>query len=370
VSRPVLAWRAQHAGFVPGGIPWRHVVLIAAIATIAVTAFVLYDTASTRDRNGWLVHVSDDHPSRDLVAAEIPEEPVTDRGSHDGAQFYAIARARFDLDQAARSLDRPRYRLQRPVFPLLAVALHPTGGGAALVWSFFVVGVLGLLIGAIASGALSSTLHGPPWPALIFPLMPGAFIALRITVPDQLALAFALTAVVLSLRGHARWAVLAGVVAVLTKEPMFFVLLGFGIWRRDRAGIALVGVPALVAGAWALWLRLQVPEGGGSFTDIGLPFSGLSFTIGHWLGGGDPLSMLVVGSAIVIAVVALVRRRLEHPLSWALAINLAFLTLLGADALGPDRNGPRIALPLLVLGIITLATPKPLRTTRPPVAVG
>lgn len=341
-----------------GQIPWRTVVLLALGATIAATAYTLHDADSTRALNGWFIHVGADHPSRALVQAEIPEEPVSDRGSHDGAQFYAIARSPFHLDVAAASLDRPRYRLQRPLFPLLAYVLHPNGGGDALVWSFVAVGVAGLLLGGIAAGALSTSLRGPPWPALLFPILPGALIALRITVPDALALAFALTAVTLSLRGRHRWAVVAGLLAVLSKEPMFLVLLGFAVWRRDRPGLAFAGVPALVAGGWAVWLRTQVGEGTGSFTDIVAPFSGLAAAASHWVNGEDPLSLLTVGAAIVVAVIALFRRRLAHPLSWAIAINLVFTMVLGPDSLGPERNGARVTLPLLVLGIVALAAPR------------
>lgn len=341
----------------PGPIPWRLVVLLSLLGTVLATAFVLYDVNVNRDRDGWLIHVGPDHPSRALIERDFPDEPVSVRGSHDGAQFYAVALDPWDPEAAAQWLDRPRYRLQRPLFPLVAWTLHPVGGGSGLVWTLFAVGVAGLFAGAVATGALSTTLRGPPVLAVVFPLLPGAFLALRITVADSLALALALWAVVLSLRGRTGWAVLAGVAAVLTKEPVFITLVGVAIWRRDRGGALLAGVPMLVAGAWAVILRILVPEGTGSFTDIVRPFSGLADSMSHWAEGGSPLALLTFVAAAGLVVATLVRRRPRHPLWWAVVLNAGFLLILGADSMALERNGPRTVLPTLVLALVALLAP-------------
>src|ERR671919_468424 len=49
----------------------------------------------------------------------------------------AIARDPMHLHDVADHLDRPRYRLQRPLYPLLAWLLHPGGGGMGLVLAMF-----------------------------------------------------------------------------------------------------------------------------------------------------------------------------------------------------------------------------------------
>lgn len=338
-------------------VPWAVVVLLALVGTVASTAFVLRDATVNRERDGWLLHVGPDHPARAIIERDFPEEPVTDRGSHDGAQFYAIALDPWHPASTATSLDRPRYRLQRPLLPMAAWLLHPVGGGPGLLWTMFGLIVVGLFLGGVALGALSATLRGPPWPALLFPILPGAFLALRITTADTLAIALALVAILLSLRGRHRWAVLAAVAAVLTKEPVFLVVLGFAVWRRDRPGLALAGIPVLVAGTWAAALRFLVPEGSGSFTDIVVPFTGIIDSVRHWSDGGSPLALLTFLLTVGLVAAVLVRRRPDHPLWWAMVLNAAFLCVLGADSMALERNGPRTTLPTLALAIVALAAP-------------
>lgn len=351
--------RATAAPVRAARIPWVPVLLLAALGTLAATAFTLYDASATRAQNGWLLHVGPTHPSRALIERDFPEEPVSERGSHDGAQFYAIALDPWHPQQQAQYLDRPRYRLQRPLFPIVSWVAHPTGGGPGLLWTMFGIGVLGIFLGGVATGALSATLRGPPLLALVFPLLPGVVLSLRITLPDALATALVLVAIVLSLRRHDRWAVAAAVAAVLTKEPTFLVLAGFGLWRRDRTALALVGIPAAVAGIWAVWLFFNVPAGvdGGSLSDITLPFRGLVESVQYWATGDSPLALISVVAAVGVGVAALVRRGLRHPLGWAILVNIAWLAVLSKDVIGLERGGPRTTLPLLVLGLVALVAP-------------
>lgn len=95
-----------------------------------------------------------------LVAHDAADADLAPNRGHDGQQFYAIARAPMHLDDAAEHLDRPRYRLQRPLFPVLAWALHPSGGGTGLVWALIAVGVAGVLLSGLGAGALSTALGG------------------------------------------------------------------------------------------------------------------------------------------------------------------------------------------------------------------
>ena len=112
--------------------------------------------------------------------------------------------------RSSPDLDRPRYRLQRPLLPWLAWAVHPSGGGVGLVYAFLLVGFAALVVGGVSLGAISVTLGGRAWPALAFPLLPGGYVCLRISVADTLSVALALLAIALALRSRWRSAILAG----------------------------------------------------------------------------------------------------------------------------------------------------------------
>lgn len=340
-------------------LPWAVLIGLAVLGTLLGTAITLLDLERTRDTNGGLIHTGPDGPAAELLARDFPDEPQFTYGEHDGPMFYAVARNPWPLDVPSESLDRPRYRLQHPMFPWLVWLVHPTGsGGNALLWSMFGVGVAALVAGGVAVGALSHTLRGPVWLALVFPILPGATVSLRITVADALAVALLAAAIALSLRGHAVGAVVAAVAAVLTKEPMVLALAGVALWRRDRQGLALVGVPVLVAGLWALFLRWQVDSPGGEVIEFGLPLRGLVGAVDIWTAGKDPYALVSVVAAIGLATVALVRRRLDHPLTAAVALNLAFVLLLNKTVLGLERNGTRMTLPLLVLALVAVVAPR------------
>jgi hypothetical protein len=342
--------------------PLLRILAAALVGTALTTAIVAYSLATTGGQDGWILHAGPGNAAHPLLQRDFPEEPVTERGSHDGAYFYAIAEDPlhlWDPQGPTRYLDRPAYRLQRPLFPLVAWALHPFGPGAALAWTMFAVGVAALVLGGWASGALSWTLGGPVWPAVVFPLLPGAVMSLRITVADSLATALALAAVLVLWRGPLPLAVGLGVAAVLTKEPVWLVLAGAAIPERHRPRRAALfaGVPAAVAVGWALWLTTRVPAGEGSTLDFRLPFAGVAETVAFWRTGDGPLALLTAVAAIILAAVALVRRRPAHPLWWAVALNLAFLFCLSPTSVALDRNGTRIALPLLAVALIAVVAP-------------
>jgi hypothetical protein len=354
-------------------LPWRAIILLALLGTAFGATLALIDLHQTDAKYGGLIHTGPQGPAAALLRRELPDEPQFPLGEHDGPMYYAIARNPFHLDQVSHYLDRPRYRLQHPLLSWLSWAAHPWGGGDAMVWTMFGVGTAAVLLGGIAAGALSSTLGGPLWPALIFGVLPGSVMALRITVADALAVALLLAAIALSIRGHLLLTALAAAAAVLAKEPVMFALVGVAIWRHDRRGLALVVPPVVVAGAWYLWLRIQLGSGGEGIMEFGVPFVGLGSSISLWVTGSDPYAAIAVLAAIGVAVAALVRSGgLRHPLGWAVALQLGFMLLLTRDVIGLTRNGTRMSLDVLILALIMLVTPHPaqLRPDRPPVPAG
>jgi hypothetical protein len=361
-------------------VPLRRVVLFALAGAVLGTTFALVNLAATRDTLGGLV-AAIPGPAADELARELPDEPRATSGGHDGPYYYFFARAPLHPTEAAPFIDRPRYRLQRVLYPLLAAALHPAGGGPGLVWALFAVNVAGVVAGGLATGLLAVHLGGPAWAAAVFGPLFGTVVSLRISVPDALALAFTLTAVVLALRydddgggggggggggdhdhDHdraRRWtaagAVAAAVASVLTKEASLVTLAGFAWWRRDRLGVALTAAPAAAAGAWYLWLAHVLP-GPNPSSEFGPPLAGWLDSVRFWMTGVEPVGLLEAVCGLALAAAALATCRRDHPLWWPLLANLVFIVPLTVSVLGPERNASRVFLPLQVIGLVALAT--------------
>ena len=188
---------------VPGPpLPVRRLLVLALAGSFAVLLLVLVDVDRFGGNPVSLVQPGSDGPSAEVFARDFPETELPDGTGHDGQQFYAIARQPMHLKEVAPDLDRPRYRLQRPLLPWLAWAVHPGGGGVGLVYAFLLVGLGALVVGGMSLGAISVTLGGRAWPALAFPLLPGGYVCLRISVADTLSVALALLAIALALRSR------------------------------------------------------------------------------------------------------------------------------------------------------------------------
>ena len=58
-----------------------------------------------------------------------------------------------------------------------------------------------------------------------------------------------------------------------------------------------------------------------------------------------------------LGALALVRSGLRHPLGWAIAIQLAFLSVMGSNPTGINFGATRMAVPVTILAILALVTP-------------
>jgi hypothetical protein len=217
------------------------------------------------------------------------------------------------------------------------------------------LGLAGLLLAGMAGGALSATLGGPAWLALVPTLVPGSWLTLRASTPDTLALGLVLAALVLSLRGHDRFALAVAVAAVLTRETSLVPLLGFALWRRDRNGAVLAGVPAVAALGWAVVLRLAV-SGAAYPPNFGFPGTGFASAAALWFSGRDLFGFFAVASATLVGVVALVRRGIKHPLGAIVLLQLVMTSMLAPMPMTMTSIA-RVVEPLLCLGLIAALTP-------------
>lgn len=334
-------------------------ILLLAVAGTACTVALLAHDLSDADHISNLLLAGEEGPSVEAVTSDIPDADLAPERGHDGQQFYAIARAPMHLDEASEHLDRPRYRLQRPLFSVLAWALHPGGGGTGLVVALLAVGVAGVLLSGVAAGALSRALGGATWPAFLVPVLPGAFGGLRITTADTLALGLLLVALWAVETRRPRLGVAAAVAAVLAKESMALLLVSHAVTRRTRESVlaAIAGVAS--AGTWWVALRFLVDSDGPQVKELTWPFGGMIVYVDEWLDGRNQIGAAMAVGSFLLAFAALWRRGPRHPLFGPLAAMTALASLFAASVVALDYNAIRTLGPLLVLAILTLGTPTP-----------
>ena len=328
------------------------------VAVVLALALVLFDVFRTSTNPLNLVQPGRAGPSVHVFEKDFPDSYLPHSTGLDGQQFYVIARNPFDLQGAAPNLDRPRYRLQRPLLSWLAWAGHPTGGGPGLVLSFFVVGTIAVAGLAAAVAAVTRRLGGPVWIAATVGLFPGVWWSLRVTVADTLATALALGAIALLLYGRTRGAVGLACAAILAKETAVLVLVGWVLARpRDRRRWYPLLAALAVGVTWAIVLRVQLP-GSEAVGELTVPFSGIVGAVrDRWLDGEELWGLLGFASAVIVAIAGLWRGGVRHPLAPAILVQLAFLSFANSDVLGNDFGSGRAMLPLLTLGAIAVVTP-------------
>jgi hypothetical protein len=347
-------------------LPWEAIVRFAALATLCMSAYVLLTVAQSSANPLDFIQPGAHGPSADVIHADFPDDELPGGLGLDGQQYYAVARDPMHVRDNAAYLDRPRYRMQRPVFPLLAWALHPMGGGTGLVVAFVIVGIAALFIGCIATGALSAALGGPPWAAAFFAATPGAFWSLRVTVADGLALALALSAVAFAARAHHRRALACAVVAVLTKEVALLILIGWYLSNRSRRNALMAAAATAAIIGWAAVLRIVLPPDGAGVNEFSLPFVGLArAATRHWFDHQELWGGATAVTALGLAAFVLARYRLRHPLSGIVLVLVAFASIMNSDVIGLNFGATRSMMGLLIVAALGVVTPHALRTTEP-----
>jgi hypothetical protein len=347
-------------------LPWEAIIRFAALGTLCMSAYVLLHVAQSSANPLDFIQPGASGPSAQVISADFPTDEVPLGVGLDGQQYYAVARDPIHLRADAAFLDRPRYRLQRPVFPLLAWMLHPSGGGTGLIIAFVAVGIAAMFIGCVATGALSVALGGPPWAAMLFAATPGAFWSLRVTVADALALALALSAVAFAVHSQHRRAVACAILAVLTKEVALLVLVGWWLSNKSRRNAFMVGAATAAIIGWAAVLRVLLPADAAGVNEFSAPFVGLVRAASrHWLDHQELWGGVSAVSALLIALYVLARHRLNHPLSGIVVVLVAFAAIMNSDVIGLNFGATRSMMGLFVVAAVGALTPGAPRITRP-----
>lgn len=297
------------------------VVLVSLLLPIAIALRTLSETGW--DATIFVAFGEDAVPTREYAEQRLGDVFLRPAQGHDGKFFFVQANDPWVLspDENASVLDRPLYRSQRMLYPLLAGGFG-LFGPETIVWAMLLVNIVALGAGSWIVSRLSTQLGGSPWWGLAFALNLGFISEMNIGGAGVLAAAAAFAAVLAALRGKLLWVVIALVMAVLAREAMMITAVGiaYWYWRRGerRPGIATVGVPAAAVLGWATYLRLMI--GSASVTsevqEIGWPFVGFIEAFGSWT--QDPVDM-AAGLAIMLLFFMFVRRTLmsRHLLGYA-----------------------------------------------------
>lgn len=338
-------------------IAWRKVLIAAVAGTAMASVLVMLDVAETGQGATRLLRPGTTGAGSELLMRDFPGAVRQADNGLDGVWFYALARQPMHIRQAARDLDRPRYRAQRILLPLLAWAVHPSGGGRGLIYSLFAVNLLFVFIGALATGALAASLRGPPITGALFPLLPGAFLSLDISVADAMAAALVLLSLLLHLRGARRWAVLVAVASVLAKETSLIPLAGLALAERDRRSGFLAAAAGCAGILWAAVLYYLFP-GPELRDELTAPLSGLlAAWQDRWSQGFELGGLIAVAGTLIVAAVALWRWRWRAPLGPVVVVTLLTALFYGPDVIGDNANAPRSTLPLLALALVAAVSP-------------
>ena len=240
---------------------------------------------------------------------ELGREIHTREGlGHDGAFFFlqALDPLYLEPEEHAAEIFRPVYRAQRMAYPMIAGAggLTPASW---LPWTMVLTNILAFGLGTAGTARLSRRMGGSPWWGLAFALNVGVLFELDISGAGVLAFAAAIWGTVALEEDEPRRAIPWFVLAVLAREVMFLYLAGVLLlrwWRTGKLPFALGFWPALVAGLWAVYIRLRLDPGDG-VQEFGIPLKGFIGAIPSWT--DRPVDLVIVIALIVVMGGLLVR---------------------------------------------------------------
>ncbi len=268
---------------------------------------------------------ADAHETTAYAEERLGEVYLRPAAGHDGKFFFVQATDPWvtNPDETARVLDRPLYRSQRMLYPMIASGfglLTPT----TIVWALLVVNILALGAGAFATSEVARAMGMSPWWGLAFAFNPGFISEFNIDGAGILAAAAAFGAVALILRRHLWWAAGLMAMAVLSREAMMVSAVGLAFWmwrfHGSRAwGLRLFLVPAGAFAIWATYLRARYGWDSGTTEvwEIGVPLRGFAEALGNWV--AQPSLSLAVGLLVIAVFLAFGVRtfRSSEAVGWA-----------------------------------------------------
>jgi hypothetical protein len=262
-------------------------------------------------------------PTREYAEERLGDVWLRTVQGHDGKFFFVQAHDPWILDpeENAMVLDRPLYRSQRMLYPVLA-GLGGVLSTAGVVWGLLVVNLLAMGFGTWAVARLAVEMGGSAWLGLTFTLNLGLISEMTISGAGVLSAGLAFLALLMVLKEQMTPAFTLLALAVLAREAMLIAAAGsaFWLWRNSKRKDALLAfaIPAVVATVWGMYLRLRIgfPAEPGQIQEFGWPFQGFVQSFQTWV--DDPFN-LVVGVSMLLLMILFTRRTLmsSHLVGWA-----------------------------------------------------
>jgi hypothetical protein len=254
---------------------------------------------------------------------------------HDGKYYFIQANDPWLLsEQTAVLLERPIYRGERMLYPLIAggFGLLPP---RAIVWWMLFSNLLALAIGAWLAAKLALSWDAPAWLGLLVPLNIGLLFELELSGAGILAYTCCLAAVYALERDRTTMASFLFGAAALSREVMIAFAIGVLvlIWREHRRLTwPIVAVPIAAVVAWQVYLRFRIagaPRPTGGESPFAPPFLGLFEALRVW--GTQPGQLIVNGAILAIIVMfGLLAPRSRLPIVWGALPFVGLATVLSA----------------------------------------
>lgn len=226
----------------------------------------------------WFLHLGKNWlPTVDLARRLFgPHVPVPYTKGHDGSFFWAVARDPLLLHRHATAalLDRPTYRAQRILYPVLASPWRLLGE-RALLWGLVITNVVVVGVGAAQTVRLARIVGAPERAAIAFALCPTVVVALIGDLGDALAVLLVVVGLRLLIEGRSLPCVVAFALAALAKESSLLVLFAAlfaapsPLRLRTRAWMAVT--PSAVVGLWAVYDRWRLGWASTHFLEFAWP---------------------------------------------------------------------------------------------------
>jgi hypothetical protein len=266
------------------------------------------------------------------LLGEVATRP--DNLGHDGRFFFAQANDPWYLEpeRNAAVLDRPIYRGQRMLFPMIAggFGMFPPG---VVVWTMLATNLLAMAIGAWLAARLAASWGTSTWLGLSVPLNIGLLFELDIGGAGILAYTLCLGALLALVNERIALASLLFGGAALSREVMVAFAVGvFLLWWLEERRLMwrIVITPFIAVTVWYVYLSFRltgVPGAGGGTENFTVPFVGIFEAFQSWI---RDTSNLLVNLSLLVLIVAFTPLALRSrvPIAWGALPFIAVATVL------------------------------------------
>jgi hypothetical protein len=264
------------------GARWPQTLVPAACGILALVAALLALIPALRPV-GWdvtaLPRVADNTGMGAAAQAKDPGFHTVHIGAYDGQFYWGIAVDPIATGDVHQSFDTASYRYGHPLLGWLGWLLS-AGQARAAPAALLGVGLVSLVVGAVAASLLGQAFGRRGWEGMFVAANPGLLYASVHDLAEPLSAALLVGGLLLYVRSRRLPAAVCFGLLVLSKEQFVLVPLALAIWElvrvrvRVRAAFVLVA-PILPVAGWWVYARLQL---GAWFTSgttaLAFPLSG------------------------------------------------------------------------------------------------